>query len=492
MITAPVQRVKTRFPLCRQQQHLCSGRRPGSRCAGSSTCAAGEDQVPAVPTAAAAPVRWVKTRFPLCRQQQHLCSGRRPGSRCADSSSRTCAAGEDQVPAVPAAAPVQRAKTRFPLCRRQQPHLCSGRRPGSRCADSSSRTCAAGEDQVPAVPAAAPVQRAKTRFPLCRRQQPQGLRVNLPPDVQSQYPVMRLWAGLPAGDRRGFSVPLLSSLGVAFFSLGIYIRSHEITNPDVPQVWNTVLQSLSKLKFCPAKNESLEALPALVGHGSIRRRPDPDPLAYTTTWQPSTTVVSTPGVPVSVSLLVPMSFELKEPFKRFYSNITHLRAVVTGNLLGLGGSEAKELINIMLMSPWLPEHYLSQVNSTNTKSLLTCITMTAAAHVLTQARYFPSCSLENLTDASLYQTTLAENSEKAFSQGHTSVQCYVAQYKPEPKFTVLLSEKDRILCSQHLLNTSYILILLALVIFWVSVAAGLRKKLRHKATNLHKVHLLEM
>ncbi|XP_072921904.1 transmembrane protein 248-like isoform X2 [Hemitrygon akajei] len=283
----------------------------------------------------------------------------------------------------------------------------------------------------------------------------------------------------------------ISSLAVAFFSLGIYVQSHEITNPDVPQVWNIVLQSLSKLKFCQSKNKSLEALPALVRHGSIRRRPDPDPLAHTTTGQPST-VVSTPSAPVSVSLLVPMSFDLKEPYKRFYSNVTFLQAVVTGSLLGLRDSKAKELINIMLMSQWTPEHYLSQVNSTNTENHLSCITMTAAAHVLPQERYFPSCNLENLTDTSLYQITLAESSEKASSQSHTSVPCYVAQYKPEPNFTILLLEEDRILCSRHLLNASYILILLAVVIFFVSVACGMRKKPRHKATNLYKVHLREM
>lgn len=146
----------------------------------------------------------------------------------------------------------------------------------------------------------------------------------------------------------------------------------------------------------------------------------------------------------------------------------------------------------MLMSPWIPEHYLSRVNFTNTKSPLTCIVLTGAAHVLPQARYFPSCNLDNLTGASLYEATFAERSEKAFSKGHTSAECYTAQYMPEPKFTILLSEEDRILCSQHLLNTSYVLILLALIIFCVSVAAGLRKKVRHKETNLHKVHLLEM
>ncbi|XP_069788883.1 transmembrane protein 248-like isoform X2 [Narcine bancroftii] len=284
----------------------------------------------------------------------------------------------------------------------------------------------------------------------------------------------------------------ISSLGITFFSLGIYIQSHEITNPDVPQVWNTVLQSLSKLKFCPTKNESSEALPALVGHGSIRRRPDPDPLAHITTRQPLTTIVSTPGVPDTFSLLVPMAFDIKDPVKRLYNKVTYLHADVTGHLLGLGDSKAKELINIMLTSPWLPEHDLSQENSTDARRYLSCITMTAAAHVLPQARYLPSCNLENLTDSSLYLTTLAENSGKAFSQGHSqNVQCYIAQFKSEPKFTILLSKEDRILCSQHLLNSSYILIPLAFVIFCVSVVAEMRKQLRHKAINLHKVQTLE-
>ncbi|XP_078410492.1 transmembrane protein 248-like [Cetorhinus maximus] len=284
----------------------------------------------------------------------------------------------------------------------------------------------------------------------------------------------------------------ISSLGIAFFSLGIYIHSHEVTNPDVPQAWNAVLQSLSKLEFCLSENESLwqtntEPLPS--GHGSIRRRPDPEPLAHTTTRQPSTTVAYTKGVPVS--LLVPMTFDLKEPLKRFSGDITHLQAVVVGNLLGLEDSKAKEVINIMLTSPWPPEHYLSQINSTNTKNPLSCIRMTAAAHVLPQARYFPSCNLENLTDV-LYQITLAQSSENTPPQSHTSAQCYKAQYKPEPKFTIVLSKEDRILCSQHLLKASYILLLLAFIIFCLSVACGMRKRLRHKTINLHKVHLLEM
>ncbi|XP_078083454.1 transmembrane protein 248 [Mustelus asterias] len=285
----------------------------------------------------------------------------------------------------------------------------------------------------------------------------------------------------------------ISSLGIAFFSLGIYIRSHEVTNPDVPQAWNTVLQSLSKLEFCLSENESLwqnNTVP--VERGSIRRRPDPDPSAHTTTRQPSTIAAYTQGMPVSVSLLVPITFESKEPLKKTSGDITRLQAVVFGNLLGLKDSKAKEVINITLTSPWPTEHHLSQVNSTNAKSPLSCVTMSAAEHVLPQARYFPSCNFEDQTDALVYQITLAESSEKVPSQGHTSAQCYKAKYKPEPKFTVVLSKEDRILCSQHLMKASCILLLLALVIFCLSVACGLRKRLRHKAMNLHKVHLLEM
>ncbi|XP_038677363.1 transmembrane protein 248-like isoform X1 [Scyliorhinus canicula] len=285
----------------------------------------------------------------------------------------------------------------------------------------------------------------------------------------------------------------IGSLGIAFFSLGIYIRSHEVTNPDLPQAWNTVLQCFSKLEFCPSENESLwqnNTVPA--EHGSIRRRLDPDPLAHVTTRQLSTTVAYAQDMPVSVSLLVPITFESKEPSKRFTSDIIRLQAAVFGKQLGLEDSKAKEVINITLTSPWPPEHYLSQINSTNTKSPLSCVTMSAAEHVLPQARYFPSCNFENHTDALLYQTTLAERSEKTPSQGHASAQCYKAQYKPEPKFTIVLSKEDRILCSQHLLKASYILFLLALVIFCLSVACGLRKRLRHKAMNPHKVHLREL
>ncbi|XP_048467380.1 transmembrane protein 248 [Rhincodon typus] len=287
----------------------------------------------------------------------------------------------------------------------------------------------------------------------------------------------------------------ISSLGIAFFSLGIYIQSHEVSNPDVPQTWNAVLQSLSKLEFCRPENESLwqtstEPLP--FGRGSVRRRPDPDPLAHTTTRQSVTTIAFTRDTSESVSLLLPITYNSKEPLKRFSSDITRLHAVVNGNLLGLEDSKAKEVINIMLISPWPPEHYLSQINSTNNMSTLTCITMSASAHVLPQARYFPSCNLENFTDALLYQNTLAKNSEKTPSQGHTSAQCYKAQYKPEPKFTIVLSKEDRILCSQHLLKSSYILLLLALVVFCLRVACGRRKKKRHKTMNLHKAHLLEM
>ncbi|GCC26152.1 hypothetical protein chiPu_0004566 [Chiloscyllium punctatum] len=286
----------------------------------------------------------------------------------------------------------------------------------------------------------------------------------------------------------------ISSLGIAFFSLGIYIQSHEVSNPDVPKAWNTVLQSLSKLEFCLSQNESLwqtRTEPLSFGRGSVRRRPDPDPLVHTTTRQPVTTIAFTRDLPESVSLLLPITFDSNEPLKRFSSDITRLHAVVDGNLLGLEDSKAKEVINIMLVSPWPPEHNLSQINSSNNMNPLTCITMSAPAHVLPQARYLPSCKLENIT-ALLYQNTLAKISEKMPSQSHTSAQCYKAQDKPEHKFPIVLSKEDRILCSQHLLKSSFILLLLALVIFCLCVACGLRKKKRHKTMNLRKAHLLEM
>ncbi|XP_007900083.2 transmembrane protein 248 [Callorhinchus milii] len=286
----------------------------------------------------------------------------------------------------------------------------------------------------------------------------------------------------------------ISSLAIAFLSLGIYIQSHKVASVEDTQARNIFLKSLSEQEFCTSENIALrvtdtERLRDAEGNGgATRRRPDLDALSRPTENQRPGTVTLSSGTPVSVSLLVPMAFGIA---KGVSGDRTYLQAVANGSRFGLTDSEAKEMINISLVLPWRPGPYPSQVNSSATKTSLTCVTMTAAAHVLPQARkYFPPCKLENFTDVTAPHPK--SRSVEGSMKTSPTVQCYKAQYTVDPAFFVWLSEEERALSGRHLLSTSYALFLLAMIIFCLSAVCGLSRKTSPKALNLHKVQLLDL
>nr|XP_048710648.1 insulin-like growth factor-binding protein 3 receptor isoform X7 [Caretta caretta] len=122
----------------------------------------------------------------------------------------------------------------------------------------------------------------------------------------------------------------LFSLAAAFLALAAYIQWHEVRDPDITQDWNSLLESLSHLRFCTDNG----------------------------TWGGPTTLAPTPraappspGAPPALSVLVGLTFNLPGGGR---PNATRLALTVTGHQLGLGGPDAQQPIRLVVVTPWPP------------------------------------------------------------------------------------------------------------------------------------------
>ncbi|CAM5117529.1 unnamed protein product [Eretmochelys imbricata] len=193
----------------------------------------------------------------------------------------------------------------------------------------------------------------------------------------------------------------LFSLATAFLALAAYIQWHEVRDADVTQDWNSLLESLSHLRFC-------------TDNGTWG---GPTTLAPTPRAAPSS-----PGAPPALSVLVGLTFNLPRGGR---PNATRLALTVTGHQLGLGGSRCPAADPPGGRHPVAPRPQ--------------------PPGQLSEPGRPPLPAAPNQGAAPLHcGGSGCQSREEPGS-------CYPPHYQPDPALATMLSPEDRRLCSQRLL-----------------------------------------
>ncbi|XP_066525406.1 transmembrane protein 248 isoform X2 [Hoplias malabaricus] len=241
--------------------------------------------------------------------------------------------------------------------------------------------------------------------------------------------------------------------------------------------WNQMLGSILGLKFCTHLNSTdilnrkqVEDSPPLLNHedGSV-----------TNTSQKAKETVT-------LSLLVPLVRIGGEP------NHNSISATLHGYQLGLKGSSGKEMLNITLFLSLQTQ--LSKTESVsaldldlptpaeaNPKSLVSCLRITAPAHLLPQTPTPPACLADNL-EAVPPVKAIATDSYKQTSQYEPP--CLSLRFTPDHNLTVNLTQEEKALARYHLMLVSVALLAVCCMMCLIG-SLTCSRSWRHMENNLH-------
>ncbi|XP_075438183.1 transmembrane protein 248-like [Ascaphus truei] len=158
----------------------------------------------------------------------------------------------------------------------------------------------------------------------------------------------------------------LVTLAVTFLSLGAYVKTHPVRNADVTQDWDSLLQALGLLQFCPQGNTTGRVTPLLLA-GS-----------------PLNVSGLHPGGLASTSVLVGLSLRPWDPV----TNTSGLRLSVSSAQLGLRGEGTGADLFVTVS----PVRSAGGCGDTDCSTKY-CVTVTAPVSLLPQARRIGCCVL---------------------------------------------------------------------------------------------------
>nr|XP_033802588.1 insulin-like growth factor-binding protein 3 receptor isoform X2 [Geotrypetes seraphini] len=238
------------------------------------------------------------------------------------------------------------------------------------------------------------------------------------------------------------------ALAVAFAAFGTYVGSHDVGNSDIVKDWNTFLQSVTELQFCPNGNldgsdDVMSLNPALRKH-----------VAFPLVDHANLNISATSEQWVNISVLVPLVFHasgVSEPGEGPW------RVTIAGHQLGLKGDMAEELINMTVVTPWQRNACGKGQACSQQRTLNSCITFMASTSLLPQTRKPPECSMDNFTNSQILSRTIF-----AFQRSNMreEASCYQADYYPDPSLTIRLSKAERHICKIRLMYASLLLLFL--------------------------------
>ncbi|XP_035691274.1 transmembrane protein 248-like [Branchiostoma floridae] len=264
----------------------------------------------------------------------------------------------------------------------------------------------------------------------------------------------------------------VSALAIAFMSLAYYIKMNQITDPDITQDWNTFLLNFGKMDFCVSDNDTLkhyddDVTPTTTGPSS---KPEKEILE------------SEPMKNVSVTIM--LTLDPMKNFVGFPHNVTHLQATISGEELGLHGSEALEEVNVTFTLPtaWSTQDCAKKGQCSEAK-FKTCVTFMASPAVFPTTRKPETChadSFNNNTATSVYYTTWIQPLDPLTPEDHwcPSGVFVKAYHALNPELSVMMSAGERSLVNLHLLHTSYFLFVMVITVFCYAVIRGRPSKPR--------------
>ncbi|MEE6522724.1 hypothetical protein FKM82_021347 [Ascaphus truei] len=208
----------------------------------------------------------------------------------------------------------------------------------------------------------------------------------------------------------------LVTLAVTFLSLGAYVKTHPVRNADVTQDWDSLLQALGLLQFCPQGNATGRVTPLLLA-GS-----------------PLNVSGLHPGGLASTSVLVGLSLRPWDPV----TNTSGLRLSVSSAQLGLRGEGTGADLFVTLS----PVRSAGGCGDTDCSTKY-CVTVTAPVSLLPQARSPLQCPQSMPSAPPPPDLYVAQR-----YPGHPS-HCYTATYNRDPEMLSMISQVRSIQCCIH-------------------------------------------
>ncbi|XP_061841790.1 transmembrane protein 248 isoform X2 [Nerophis lumbriciformis] len=243
-----------------------------------------------------------------------------------------------------------------------------------------------------------------------------------------------------------FCVCILT-LAMSFISLGSYINTHTLSNPDTTaKDWNHLLATLSQFHLCVKVNQSSDEPVFLTKEEKDRTTPSLD------------STIQTPSV-IRLYLKIPVDVTSSHGLPKDVD----LYTTMTASQLHLGGNEIVAL----------------KIQSEN--DTCTCLTIKAQADLLPMSLPPPECPAPESNLSPVHVEAI--NHPPAAPQA-----CYALLSRNDPTLTVMLTKEEQDVVVRHLIEVSVCLIGICLA---ASLAHLLTRSYNRKGLDLQIEPLID-
>ncbi|XP_064459216.1 transmembrane protein 248-like isoform X2 [Ornithodoros turicata] len=278
----------------------------------------------------------------------------------------------------------------------------------------------------------------------------------------------------------------LTALGVTMVALAHIIGNTNLPNPDIDMDWNVFLTRLSELHFCvgprsdatsfdvvqPVAKQNTSSAPgnSTSGVPGVKAVDRAKSLYALLPDIGAESLEDGPNVTVAVSVLATF-------FAEAVSSPVLWHGKVRGYMLGIPGKRSKEELHLSMLL-WPRNSNKAPCQGKNCKVMVDlCLFLKGPSYLLPKTRRPPQCILHAVPPSTnqrvFLQRSAADTGGKVNCTGGRWTQFF---YKTDPTLTVMLSSDDRALVNLHLINTSYFLFFMVMVLACYAVVWGRVRK----------------
>ncbi|XP_071093836.1 transmembrane protein 248-like [Haliotis cracherodii] len=262
----------------------------------------------------------------------------------------------------------------------------------------------------------------------------------------------------------------LATFAIALVTFAYVVKMRDMPNPDIPEDWNTFLESFADVDFCVLSNSSEYTSDATTAGTTRHGRNTIDGQHDVTT----TATVPPDGV-VNVSLSMMVEMQPTQDFVNIPHNVTYLSTTLMGDQLGLYGEAADLEMNVTFVLPF-------QWNTTRCNrrgicdpvNIFTCISFQAPVSFFPHTRKPDMChgNSESGIEYHVKMVGLKGTRKHPKVLWCNSQPVLHVRYKLDPSLTVMLSLHDRSVINLHLMHTSYFLFVMVITLFCYAIIKG--------------------
>lgn len=325
----------------------------------------------------------------------------------------------------------------------------------------------------------------------------------------------------------------LASFAIALITFAYIVKTKDMPNPDISEDWNTFLTRVSHLAFCVPDNASLnnsttskmqvgDQSPADIYNSIKNKMKDgktddfvsptlslrhiakrsilkddtsfqalPGSLEKTSSngdqYGPSTTATSLGKENiVNITLYLNIQITPTHVLLALPLSMVHFTAPISGNMLGIKGSNSEERIFVTFTFPnnlslSTCEEYVD--TECRLHVINTCVTFSGPASMMPHTQK-PQTSETCMAGADSLSDGLVRNMTAAALVVSSSIHWCVQgarmtmQYSFDESLTVMLTQQDRSMINLHLMRTSYFLFVMVVTLFCYAMIKGRPGKMK--------------